>query len=134
MENNIEIMMHDTSFKTEVVGEKIKSSFWYGFRQGYYSVQIYFNNFKGRVGIQATLEMNPSENDWFPIYLNSTKPFLEFPKFGLNEAQKSIETYNFSGNFVWLRAIMDRKNFDVEINNNNIAQFGSINRIVLVKI
>ncbi|MEM4260723.1 MAG: hypothetical protein QXG00_05795 [Candidatus Woesearchaeota archaeon] len=134
MKNNIEIMMNDTSFKKEVIGEKLKSSFWYGYRQGFYSVQIYFNNFKGRIGIQATLEINPSEKDWFPIYLNSTKPFLEFPKLGVNEGQKETETYNFSGNFVWLRAVMDRKNFSFDITSENISQFGSINKILLVKI
>ena len=126
-------MMNDTSFKKEFIGEKKRSSFWYGYRQGFYSVQIYFNNFKGRVGIQATLELNPSEKDWFPVYLNSTKPFLEFPKPGSFEGQKDIETYNFTGNFVWLRAIMDRKNFNFDITNENASQFGSINKILLVK-
>lgn len=134
MTNNIELMMSDTSFKTSVVGEKIKSSFWRGYKKNFYTVQIFFNNFKGRIGIQATLEQNPSEKDWFPIYLNTTKEYLEYPEEGKNEGKKGIETFNFVGNFVWLRAIMDRKNFDSDLVKNNLSQFGSINKIILLKL
>lgn len=133
MKNNIELMMSDTSLKKEVVGNKIRSSLWEGCGN-FYTVQIYFNNFKGRVGIQATLEIDPKEEDWFPIFLNTTKPFLEFPTPGEYEGKKGVETYSFVGNFVWLRAIMDRKNFLVNIDNRNISEFGSINKIILSKL
>jgi len=132
MTRNTEILLSNTGKKISVIGEKVRGNAWYNVKNNLNTIEILFTNFKGRVGIQCTLEKNPEENDWFPIYLNTTKEFIESPDAnGIILNGKKV--FHFKGNFMWIRAIMDRNNISHPINENNVQLFGFINRILLLK-
>jgi len=80
------------------LSDHIRGGGYYGFRDGYHTMSIQFNNFVGRIQIEGTLELEPTEADWFPIWLTQTVPYKQYttPKSG-------SEAVGFRGNFVLLR-------------------------------
>jgi hypothetical protein len=56
------------------------------------------NSFVGTIKLQATLALDPSNNDWFDI-VNSS-----FGGDSTITGGTTTHTVNFSGNFVWIRA------------------------------
>ena len=111
---------HPGDSTTETVtGEKFKGDGYYGRSDGFHTVQINLTGFIGTVSIQGTLETNPSNDDWFSVELESsgtstigyvdttgaittTSPTVSSITFTENET--SVNNYNFTGNYVWLRA------------------------------
>jgi hypothetical protein len=71
---------------------------YYGYREGFHTIAVQFNQFLGRVQIEATLDINPTEADWFPVWILPSTPYKQYstPKTG-NEA------FMFRGNFVLVR-------------------------------
>jgi hypothetical protein len=61
------------------------------------------NNFEGSLGMQATLATNPTESDWFNVS-NSTISYA----YPIVPATTTTNYVNFTGNFVWVRAQVDR--------------------------
>lgn len=94
-----------------LVSNKVKGDGYYGGSDGNHTVQIQITNFVGRLEIQASLSSEPTANDWFPVAFSST---LGVDTTGLvgststsvvlyNTATTNIKSYNFTGNFVWVR-------------------------------
>ena len=48
----------------------------------------------GTISIQATLETTPTDDDWFSV---------DFQTFGNDTGTKIV---NFTGNYIWLRAVL----------------------------
>jgi hypothetical protein len=75
-------------------GTKQQAADYYGGFGGLQTVAIYLDQFEGEIIIEATLDTDPGDNDWFRVY-----------RF---DAASAVVTDNFStnirGNFVWLRA------------------------------
>jgi hypothetical protein len=78
-----------------------------------HTVSISLDNFTGRIYIQGSLANDPSETDWFNIPIGQTTVYVEYP---LDPAYPTGPTgdtgnyaYSFSGNYVWIRAVVDRK-------------------------
>lgn len=124
--NNVELLMGDTTGNISLVGEKIRADGWWGSRDGSHSIQIITNNFKGRVGIQASLAPNPSDEDWFYINLNGNSEYITY-----DCPDSSSKIFNLTGNFVWIRALMDRANVPSEITPQSLSTLGSISKIIL---
>lgn len=98
---------HDSDINLETItGDKVKGAGFYGLGNGLHTVQIHVTNFTGSVIIQATLATDPQEEDWFNVY-----------EFSSLNADENIVN-NFTGNFVWIRAIVNYTT-------------GAINRILL---
>jgi len=94
-----------------------------------HTVSINLDNFTGRIYIQGSLASNPTEQDWFNIPIGNGTPYVQFPldpalptgynpdlnQWPLNGSPNAsngdtgIFAYNFSGNYVWVRAVVDRK-------------------------
>ena len=94
-----------------------------------HTVSINLDNFTGRIYIQGSLASDPKETDWFNIPIGNGTPYVQFPldpalptgynpelnQWPLNGSPNSsngdtgIYAYNFSGNYVWVRAVVDRK-------------------------
>ncbi len=129
MTRTSEIMMNDTTGKVSVVGNKIRASGWYGSKGSSHTVQIVLSNFSGRIAIQGTLASEPKEDDWFFINLSNNNHYLTF------ETDKNTpivtQAYNFKGNFIWLRALMDRNNLDFEPSAEQLRALGNVNKILL---
>ena len=77
-----------------------------------HTVSIGLQNFVGRIYIEASLASNPGPNDWFAISFGPY-PYLQFPiDISLPTSHLTGDSgtyaYNFSGNYVWVRARVDR--------------------------
>ena len=78
-----------------VTSDPVKGAGYYGFGFGLHTVNYQITDFIGEIKMQATLAAIPSDADWFDID-------------GTDQVNTSSTTssniYNFSGNFVWVRA------------------------------
>jgi len=71
---------------------------YYGYKDGYQTIAVQFNNFIGRIQIEATLELDPTNADWFPIWLTPSHSYKEY-----YTAKNGTEAFTFRGNFVLIR-------------------------------
>ena len=104
----------DSSVET-VTGEKYKGDGYYGRSDGFHTIQVNLIGFIGRIEMQGTLAVDPTDDDWFPISLGGSST-ASVDTTGLvtssttvvtinyTENETSVKTYNFTGNYVWLRA------------------------------
>jgi hypothetical protein len=60
-------------------------------------------NFAGSLSMQATLAVNPAESDWFTVN-DSTVSYVT----PIVPASTTTSYVNFTGNFVWVRAVVAR--------------------------
>ena len=80
----------------------VKGDGYYGFADGLQTMSFHLSNFTGRVHLEATLIVEPSETDWFEIELDQEHPYLEF------SASSTTVGTTFQGNFVYIRVKVDR--------------------------
>lgn len=107
----------DSSTQT-VTGVKYKGDGYYGRSDGLHTVQINLENFTGVVRIEGTLEIDPGDDDWFDVELSTTSSIsgsvdtTGAVSSGTTVVLSSVlfsgatsnNNYNFTGNFVWVRA------------------------------
>jgi len=82
-----------------VTGDAYKGDGYYGRSDGFHTVQMTFENFVGTVKIQATLATEPTTTDWFDV--------TDVEHVSANDSTVNADGsffYNFTGNFVWIRA------------------------------
>lgn len=96
------ILLSATSTESEefLYGEKKKGAAYHRSADSLHTVVFSFDNFKGSVKIQGTLELYPSDTDWTDIVYDSGSAILSADSTPL----LTTETRNFTGNFVWIRA------------------------------
>jgi len=100
----------DSSVQTHT-GEKFKGDGYYGRSDGLHTLQIDLNGFLGNIELQGTLAINPTADDYFPIALGSGQTIDTTGKLVVSTSTKleytanetSSKSYNFTGNFVWVR-------------------------------
>jgi hypothetical protein len=107
------VMLTSTAGKLNEVGQAIKFAGYYGMSRGIGTVAVYANNLVGRVYIQGTLATNPTEKDWFPIWLEECNPFAQFPMdpnypTGQNDGDSGVFSWTFQANLTYVRALVDR--------------------------
>jgi hypothetical protein len=104
---------HPGDSTTETVtGDKYKGDGYYGRSDGLHTVQVDLNGFLGNIELQGTLEINPTDADYFPIALGSGQKVDTSGKVSIDTVTKleytanetSSKSYNFTGNFIWVRA------------------------------
>ena len=103
------------------VGPATRADGYYGFADGMHTVGFYLKNFKGKLFIEASISDNPGENDWFPIGLGNGTSF-----FDVEGPETKIETFNLVGNFVYLRAKIQRSHL-----GQPVSALGTCERVVL---
>lgn len=128
------ILLPNTGDKLNAVGDPVHADGWYGFSDGLHTVSIHTANFTGRVRIQASLALEPQEDDWFDIWLTEGTPYLQFPinpsyPTGHLEGDTSNVAMTFKANVLWVRATMDRSYLFV--GEPYDGSYGVINKIVL---
>lgn len=89
----------DSTLET-ITGEKYKGDGYYGRSDGFHTVQYNINGFIGTVEIQATLAIEPTADDWFAVYTQA------YPVSNDEGTTGSFVT-NFTGNYVWVRAVVE---------------------------
>lgn len=132
-------MMSNTGRAHNLVGDAVRADGYFGRTDGIHTVQVIYSNFTGDFGIQGTLELNPTEDDWFFVNLNRfavpQRPLVRFPR---NPAEVTGETgdtgteaYTFVGNFVYLRAVLDRKHIPEPAPLETATRLGHIDKVLL---
>jgi hypothetical protein len=92
-ESLLTINSHSGDSNTETVtGEKVKGDGYYGRSDGLHTVQYDYVDFTGQINLQATLEIDPQESDWFTVHTENV------------EQDTADGIVNITGNYVWIRA------------------------------
>lgn len=81
--------------------DKNKAAGYYKNGDGVHTAVFEFNNFKGSVKIQATLELYPSDADWFDVVYDQTDTLLTSID---STPITNNATCTFTGKFVFIRA------------------------------
>lgn len=115
-------------YSTEVKGDS-----YYGYSDGLHSVQVIYEQFVGRVRIQATLAISPESTDWFDL-VPSTTAGTEFNsggyvQFNSNDPANLAECYTFTGNYTFVRVYMDREH--VGDGTTYDSSYGQIRQVIL---
>ena len=84
--------------EADQLSNPLRGDGYYNYRDGSHTVAVSFNNFIGRIQIEATLELEPQEADWFPVWMKSSTPYKQY-----DTAKTGTESFRFTGNFVLLR-------------------------------
>ena len=97
MAANSEIILSSTTHPGDstvetVTGEKFKGDGYYGRSDGLHSVQYTYSGLTGDIVIQATLAIDPVEDDWFDVHRYAAAQ------------ETSSKIASFTGNYVWIRA------------------------------
>ena len=95
-ENILTNQTHPGDSTTETItGEKYKGDGYYGRSDGFHTVQYSFDGLTGTISIQATLAIDPTDDDWFTVH-----------SYTASQESDSIIS-NFTGNYVWIRAFIE---------------------------
>lgn len=134
------ILLNTTEGQINVTGMPVKAAGYYGSGNNFYTVAFYLNDFSGNIYIQATLANDPccDTTDWFDVNLEGLSPYsvsteyLEFdphaPDMYGNTGTTGIFPVNFSGNYVFLRAVIDRTTLpDYETTSYGIVSSALVN-------
>ena len=133
--------MTNTGRNHNLVGEAKRADSYYGRTDGIHTVQVVVNNFTGSFGIQGTLATEPTESDWFDINLNanwnvsSATPYITYPVNPIaptgQDGDSGTRAFTFVGNFVYLRAILDRSTIVEPSPLSQTTELGQIDKVLL---
>lgn len=115
-----------------VVGDKIRSDTFFGYTDGLQTVSMQYTEFDGIFRLQGTLSNNPtSDKDWFTI-IEKSYPVEPMAPTG-ERGDTGIMGEQISGNFLYLRAVMDRHPEDSEPDRQDEidAVYGKINKVLV---
>lgn len=118
------IIMMTNKNELSYTSEPIKGDGYYGFADGLHTMSFHVASFTGRIFVEATLMEEPTENDWFLISLENETDYLEF-----DNQTKTVGT-SFQGNFVYLRARIDRDYLGAS--DYDASQHGMLDKAVLL--
>jgi hypothetical protein len=126
-------MLESTGITMDKYSTVVKGDSYYGYSDGYHTIQVIYSQFIGRVRIQGTLSLTPETTDWFDI-IPSTTSGTEFNgggyvQFNSNAPGNLAEAYTFQGNFTFLRIHMDRAH--VGDGTTYDSSYGQISRAIL---
>jgi len=94
-----------------ITGDKFKGDGYYGRSDGLHTLQVDLNGFLGNIELQGTLAIDPTTEDWFTVRLGSGQTIdttgklvsASTSKLEYTSNETSSKTYNFTGNYVWVR-------------------------------
>lgn len=122
-----------TGTQMNVIGDALKGDSYLGYTDGLHTFQVIYDNFVGRLRVQGTLSLDPTEQDWFDILPEDTYGDAFNPQgyvqFNSNDPGNRSEAYTFRGNFTFLRLYVDRHHIgDGETYD---PSYGQISRAIL---
>jgi len=112
----------------------VKGDSFYGYSDGWHTFQVVYNQFVGRLHVEASLATTPTDSDWFPIKPEVTagtefSAGLSYVQFNSNNPGDGSEAYTFRGNFTYLRIRMDRAH--VGDGTTYDTSYGSVSKVIL---
>lgn len=115
------------------ISEAFKGDSYYGYTDGLHTFQVVYNQFIGRLRIQATLSLDPDEADWFDIIPTDSTGIRFNPEgyiqWNANAPKSGSEAYTVQGNFTYLRMYLDRRH--VGDGATYDTSYGQISQIIL---
>jgi hypothetical protein len=125
------LMQSSTGSTLNVTTDKVEADSYYGYTDGLQTIAISYNAFKGRITVQGSLALTPTDNDWFDIQVSgglnaAGGGYKQFPTTG-TAGFTGVEAYTIQGNFTYLRVKMDRSH----LGSTYDSDYGSINYIRL---
>jgi hypothetical protein len=90
------------STSESVTGDKYKGDGYYGRSDGLHTIQYNVTGFIGTISIQATLAIDPTDDDWFDVSSTSLTSADDSSAYS-----NGSFIYNFTGNYVWVRATVN---------------------------
>lgn len=117
-------------------GEKTKADGYFGQTDGLHTVSASLTNFVGRIHVEASLATEPTEADWFPVYLTSGDSYRDYPLTSTPTGSNGIgdtrvEAWTFRANILWIRARVDRTALDPLPSEYDVTLHGKVNKILL---
>lgn len=126
-------IMSASSTDMNKYSEVAKGDSYYGYTDGFHTVQVTYNQYVGRLRIQGTLSLTPSASDWFDIIPTASTGGSWNPggyvQFNANNPADLSEAYSFQGNFTFVRIYMDREH--VGDGATYDPSYGQISRVIL---
>lgn len=127
-------IMGSTGTNMNVTSTSVKGDSFYGYSDGWHTIQVVYSQFVGRLHVQATLAVTPTETDWFDIEpeLTAGTEFNAgdgYVQFNNNAPGNLSEAYTFRGNFTYLRVYMDRAH--VGDGTTYDTSYGSVSKAIL---
>jgi hypothetical protein len=116
------------------VGTKQKGAGWNSTLGNNHTVAVSVQNFIGRIYIEVSLATDPQDDDWSPVYLRNSVTYIEFPLIpqaptGNNGGDSGTWAWSFSGNYIWVRARLDRTYLNLA--PQDLTSTGSIRQVLL---
>ena len=109
------IYPNNTSTMMTYISERVKGDGYYGSSDGIHTVAYTATpTFIGTITMQASLATDPDINDWFDVN-NTTVTYTVFN----NRNTSTVDCYNFTGNFVWVRGRVEIVDGVVEVIHYN---------------
>jgi len=118
--------------------EKVRGDNYYGYTDGFHTLQVTYANYVGRFRIQGTLVLEPAETDWIDIVVSPSEGLYAgstpwngdgYVQFNADKPGVKSEAYSFYGNFAWIRCKVDRAHIgDGETYDTS---YGQVTRILL---
>lgn len=101
-----------TGTQMNITSNSLEGDSFYGYTDGFHTIAVQYQNFQGRVFIEATLSLEPTESDWFPVGITggvsiTQGGYKQFPSSG-TDGVTVTEAYTFRGNFTYIRFRVDR--------------------------
>jgi len=126
-------MNSSTGSTMNLTTDKVEGDSYYGYTDGLHTIAVSYNAYKGRVYIQGTLALEPTDSDYFDIQVQGGLPanqggYKQFPVSG-TDGFTGVEAYTVEGNFTYLRVKMDRSYLGD--GTTYLTDYGSINYIRL---
>jgi len=126
-------IMSATGTEMNKYSETVKGDSYYGYTDGFHTIQVTYNQYVGRLRLQGTLSLNPTSSDWFDVIATTTSGTSwnesGYVQFNSNNPADLSEAYSFQGNFTYIRVYMDREHIgDGETYDSS---YGQISRVIL---
>lgn len=122
-------LLSSSAGQVNVTGTKKKADGFFGFTDGKATIGWYLNAFIGRIVLEASLATDPEEADFFPVAFDGeANPFVEF----LSTAPATgLTVFTVTGNFVWVRAVVDRTNISPLPPIDQINTLGTVSKVLM---
>lgn len=97
---SVAVVYPNTATTTLVyLSDKAKGDGYFGNSDGFHTVMYAAsNNFVGTITMQASLATDPTSTDWFNV-IGTTSTYSSTNI----RSTSTVDSYNFTGNFVWVR-------------------------------
>ena len=107
------VLLPTTGSQINLTGEKQKGAGYSNWSGTSHTVSVTCTNFVGRIYLEASLATDPVESDWFGIPFNGTLTYVQYPlnpfrPTGVLQGDTGTSSFEFVGNYVWVRARLDR--------------------------